>query len=287
MRSALIAAVVLLVGCGDDSGDPVERPTTFGGERPVQLQVPAAFDETRTYPLVVVLHGYGANGFVQQAFLKLGTAPDTYGVFVLAPDGLVDSNNSQFWNADPACCDFGGTGVDDVAYLGGLIDDVMEAWPVDPAQVSLIGHSNGSFMAYRLACDRADVVTSIAGLAGLGTSTPCTPSAHVSVLHIHGDADATVPYEGGNVGAATSPSAVVTVEQWATRNGCTGTAAVSGRLDIEDGLAGDETVVTVTAGCPLDGAAELWTLEGGGHLPSINAAFPDELMGWLRARPRG
>lgn len=279
-------AAVLATACGGDDGGPVERPTVFGGDRPVQLQVPAAFDEGQRYPLVVILHGYGAGGFVQQAYLKLGDVADQRGVFVLAPDGTLDSNNKQFWNADPACCDFGGSGVDDVAYVGGLIDDVIEAWPVDTAQVSLIGHSNGSFMAYRLACDRADVVTSIAGLAGLGPSVACAPSRPVSVLHIHGDADSTVPYDGGDFGGTQTPSAAMSVAQWAAFSGCTGPINDVGRLDLDDGLTGDDTVVATTGGCPVDGSADLWTIVGGGHLPSIGPAFPDEVMGWLSARPR-
>jgi polyhydroxybutyrate depolymerase len=274
--------LVVIASCGGDDDGPPERPLTFGGTRPVQLQVPASFEEGRTYPLVMILHGYGAGGFVQQAYLKLGDAPNVHDVLMLAPDGTVDSGNMQFWNADPACCDFGNTGVDDVAYLGGVLDAVMAAWPVDPARVSLIGHSNGSFMAYRLACDRSDVVTSIAGLAGLGPSTPCTPTSHVSVLHIHGTADSTVPYGGNTI----SPSAAVTVEQWGTRNACTGSAATAGRKDLDDGIAGDETTVATITGCPADGAADLWTIEGGSHLPAISANFPVEVMGWLSAHPR-
>jgi polyhydroxybutyrate depolymerase len=154
-------------------------------------------------------------------------------------------------------------------------------------QVSLVGHSNGSFMAYRMACDRSDVVTSIAGLAGLGPTAPCTPAEPVSVLHMHGTSDDIVPYDGGQTGGPVpSPGAIETVAQWGTRNGCTGASAATGRKDLDDGIAGDETAMTAIAGCPATGAAELWTLEGAEHLPSVNAAFPNELMGWLAAHPR-
>lgn len=234
----------------------------------------------------MILHGYGANGFVQQAYLKLANAADQYDALVLAPEGTVDATDRQFWNADPACCDFAQTGVDDVAYLGGVLDAVIAAWPVDTAKVSLIGHSNGSFMAFRMACDRADVVTAIAGLAGLGPSVACEPSADVNVLHLHGTSDDTVPYEGGDFGGTQSPGAIATVDAWATRNGCSGAASDTGRLDLDSGLAGEETVVRTTAGCPASGAVELWTLEGGEHLPAINDAFPVELMGWINAHPR-
>jgi len=290
MRTILAPTLLLMLtaaACGGSDDDaPVSRPTSFGGARPVTLQVPVDFDETRTYPLVMILHGYGANGFVQQAYLKLGDVADARDMLVLAPDGTTDSTGKQFWNADPACCDFGGTNVDDVAYLGGMLDEIIAAWPVDETQVSVIGHSNGAFMADRMACARADIITSVAGLAGLGPSAACTPTHAVAMLHIHGDNDGTVPYTGGAFGAATSPSAVQAIAAWGTRNGCTGTAAVSGRKDIDESLAGDETVVAPIGGCAVDGAAELWTIEGGSHLPAVNAAFPGELMGWLAAHPR-
>jgi polyhydroxybutyrate depolymerase len=278
-----LAAGVAACGGGDA---PIERPVTFGGDRPVQLQVPAGFSDDGSYPLVMILHGYGAGGFVQQNYLMLGDLADREDVLVLAPDGLVDSTNRQYWNADPACCDFASSGVDDVAYLGGLIDDVMASWPVDRSRVALIGHSNGSFMAYRMACDRADVVTQIAGLAGLGPTTPCTPSQPVQVLHIHGTADSTVPYEGGDFGSVRAPGAVATVAAFATRNGCQGAPAGAGTKDLDSNLDGAETTVAVTGDCPATGAADLWTIEGGAHLPALSAGFDDELTGWLRAHPR-
>lgn len=280
---AAVAAGAALLACG---GEPGPRPTTFGGDRPVTLQAPADLDEGRRYPVVMILHGYGANGFVQQGYLRLGDLADREDVLVLAPDGTTDSGGSQFWNADPACCDFGQTGVDDVGYLGGVLDDVRAAWPVDPARVAVIGHSNGSFMAFRMACDRADVVTAIAGLAGLGPTAPCAPARPVHVLHIHGTADATVPYDGGEFAGVITPSAAASVAAFAAHNGCTGAPAPAGTIDLDSGLPGAETTVTVTAGCPADGAADLWTIEDGGHIPGLSAGFVDELTGWLRDHRR-
>ena len=287
MRKASLVALSLLslAACGsDDDAPPVERPTTFGGARPVSLQVPRDFDATKTYPLLVILHGYGANAFLQQGFFKLNDAATPRQMFILAPDGTADSGGSQFWNADPACCDFGGTGVDDVAYLGGVIDEVRAAWPVD--DVALLGHSNGAFMAYRMACDRADVVSAIVGLAGHATTAPCAPTAPVHVLHVHGTGDATVPYETGTFGGVTSPGAVASVAAWATRNGCTGTLTAAGQKDLDGAQPGAESTVAVTGGCPATGAADLWTIPDGSHIPTLAATFPDDLTAWLAGHGR-
>jgi polyhydroxybutyrate depolymerase len=248
----------------------------FGGDRPVNLQIPA-FSDGQLYPLVLILHGYGANGFVQQAYFGLEDIVERGDAFALAPDGLVDSGGRQFWNADDACCDFDNKNPDDVAYLGGILDDVMDAWPIDPAQVRVIGHSNGGYMAYRLACDRADVVTSIVALAGNAVSVPCTPAEPVHVLHVHGTADATVPFAGA------TPS----VDQWTTHNGCSGARSDEGTLDLDSAVDGAETQISTTAGCPAGGAVELWTMNGSGHIPNLISPFDTNVSQWWAEHPRG
>lgn len=235
------------------------------------LQVPATFDEGRAYPLVLVLHGYGANGFVQQAYFGAGALATRGEAFVLAPDGTTDQNGRQFWNADPVCCDFGNLDPDDVAYLGGLVEDVIDAWPIDPDAVYSIGHSNGGFMSYRLACERSDLFSAILSLAGNAASVPCQPARPVSVLHIHGTADDVVPLAGA------APS----VGQWAGLDGCTGARARGEDLDLEVGLPGAETRTEATGGCPAGVAVDLWTVEGGGHIPSFGAAFAPAIWRWL------
>lgn len=278
MQCAIATALALAIGaCGGGGGDDddVGPPLVFGGDRPVELQVPELL-EGETYPLVVILHGYGASGFLQQAYFEMSDLAEREGVFVVAPDGLTDSAGRQFWNADATCCDFDGANPDDVGYLGGLIDDVAAAWPVDRARIRVIGHSNGGFMAYRLACERADVVTSIVVLAGVAASVPCTPAAPVHVLHLHGTADELVPY------AAAEPS----VDEWAGHNGCTGARAAAGTIDVDGAVAGDETEQAVTAGCPDDGAVELWTMTGSGHLPNLLGGFDTTIAAWWRDHPR-
>jgi polyhydroxybutyrate depolymerase len=291
MRAATLAILSALAtaACGGGAAAPDAAPTILGGDRPVKLQVPPDVQPGQTYPLVLLLHGYGANGYVQQAYLGVRDWPTDHGAFMLAPDGTPDSSGKAFWNADPACCDFDHTGVDDVAYLGGLLDTVIAERPIDPARVFVVGHSNGAFMAYRLACDRADVVTAIAGLAGAAASTAstCNPSRPVAILHMHGTADTTVPYDGADLGAGLhQPGAIESVAQWADHDGCTGALTDGDQVDLEGSLPGAETQEAATGGCPAGAAADLWTIDGGMHLPSVSPTFPDTLWGWLDAHAR-
>jgi polyhydroxybutyrate depolymerase len=271
MTSRAIVAVVL-VACGSTSTPPgTPPPRTFGGDRPVTLQIPSTLEAGKLYPLVLILHGFGANGFVQEAYFGMSSLAADDTAFVLAPDGTTNSMGKQFWNADPNCCDLEHQGPDDVAYLGGLIDEVSAAWPIDPKAVTVIGHSNGGYMAYRLACDRADVIGDIIVLAGQAASTTCAPSQAVNVLHLHGTADDTVPF------AVAAPS----VQTWAAYDRCGTTRDPGPALDLDGTLAGSETHTEATAGCPAGVAVDFWTIDGGGHIPSITTAFEPAVWQWL------
>lgn len=272
-----LTLAVALVGCGGDSSSG-PRTTSFGGDRPAELKVPAMLTEGKQYPLLVVLHGYSATGLLQAAFFGVGDLPAADRALVIAPDGTTNSMGKQFWNADPACCDFDGQNPDDVAYIGGLIDDIKAEWPVDPGKVFILGHSNGGYMAYRMACERADAIAAIASLAGNAASMPagCNPAREVSVVHMHGTADEVVPYTG----------AVPSVDQWAAKNGCGTTRTQTADLDLDNAIAGSETHVQPTADCPPTGAVELWTMEGSSHIPVMNSSFSTTLLDWFDAHAR-
>jgi polyhydroxybutyrate depolymerase len=296
LLATLAACTADGAGISDDAPDAggvvdvdarTDRPLVYGGDRPVDLQIPPTLEPGVSYPLVLILHGFTATGSLQQSYLQLTNLAADPGAFVLAPDGTTNSNGQRFWNASAACCDFEGSGVDDVAYLGGLIDAVSADWPVD--RVYVVGHSNGAFMAYRMACERADVITAIAGLAGAAGAPddyPCDPASPVSSLHIHGTADTVIAYGGGTNGNASYPGALASIEQWAVRNGCATSRTAAGTLDLDSGLLGAETTVENVDECPDGIAMTLWTIQGGSHVPSFQSGFPTTLVDWLWARDR-
>lgn len=285
-----IVLLATLAACGGGSSSPPDAlPTTLGGDRPVKLQVPPNVEPGKTYPLVLVLHGYGVDGYVQQRVLQLATLPADHGAFVLAPDGTIDSTDHRFWNADPVCCNMDGSTVDDVAYLGGLLDTVIAERPIDRSRVFVVGHSNGAFMAYRLACDRSDVVTAIAGLAGAASSTAsnCNPTHPVAILHMHGTLDDMIPYDGADLpGGLHMPGAIESVTQWAGHDACTGARSNTGMIDVDQSISDAETTTSSFAGCPTGAAVELWTIAGAGHVPDLPPAFEGQVWGWLDAHAR-
>ncbi len=321
-----VAAPVALAGCGDDAATsddddatssdddsddndvtssdddddddevteyPENPPTTVGGERPATVIRPKDYDPTKSYPLLMVLHGFGATGLAQDVYFGLSGRVDRDQFVLIRPDGTMNGKKQRFWNATPACCAFGQP-VDDVAYLTGLVEEVKASHNIDAGRVYLIGHSNGGFMSYRLACEASEVFTGIVSLAGAtyADMTLCAPATQpVSVLQVHGTADDTILYDGGNLGVAgvgDYPSAEGSVRQHAAIAGCDVDAAVDGATrDIDAQIAGDETTTRVWGtGCAPGTAFELWTIPGGVHIPPITRTAGREMIAWLFALDR-
>ena len=258
-------------------------------DRPYGLKVPAGYDGQHPVPLVVLLHGYTSNGATQAAYFGLTDEADRAGFLLAYPDGTRDRFGNRFWNATDACCDFFHSGVDDVAYLDAVIADISAKYPVDPARIYVVGHSNGAFMAHRYACDRAAKVAAIVTLAGMTwkDQSHCGAGLPVSVLHVHGRDDMTIRYEGGATPAGVYPGAVETVGDWAKKDGCSGALTVTGRkLDLDGTIPGDETDEASWTGCPAGTAVTLWTIEGGGHVPAFNQHWAESIWAFLAAHPK-
>ena len=276
----------LVIGVGDSGACQVP----LGGDRPVTVHVPPSYVAGTPIPLVVMLHGYGASAALEETYLRLRPLADQRGFLYVHPDGTIDLINNRFWNATDACCNIFGSTVDDSTYLSNVIAGVAAKYSVDAKRVFVMGHSNGGFMAYRLACDHADQIAAIVSLAGAMFNDPmqCTPSSPVSVLEIHGTADTTIPYDGGSIVGHPFPSAPVTVGDWVTLDGCATMPDNSAApLDLDSSLAGAETTVEkFTTGCLSGSEVDLWTIQGGAHIPTLSSQFSPDLIDFLLTHPK-
>jgi polyhydroxybutyrate depolymerase len=276
-------------GAGGSSGAGGADAGPIGGDRPVQIHVPSSYQPGTPVPLVMMLHGYSATGQLEEAYLGITHQSDLHGFIYAMPNGTVDKTGLQFWNATDACCDLYGTGVDDSTYLSNVISEIEARYTIDPKRVYLVGHSNGGFMSYRMACDHADQVVALVSLAGAMWEdvSLCKPSAPVSTLEIHGTADTVIAYDGGTNAGHTYPSAPTTVSDWVTFDGCSATPdTTSPPLDLDSSLPGDETTVTKYGSCKAGGHAELWTINGGAHVPLLSTAFTPDVIQFLYDHPR-
>ena len=281
-----VGLVALLTIAGTASGQSIDL-----GRGELPLRVPAGYSSDTPIPLVVLLHGYGYTGARQDAYLKFGELVDGHGFLLVHPDGTQQESgrNPRFWNASKACCDFGGSTVDDSAYVLSIINTIKSEYSIDAKRVYLIGHSNGGFMSYRAALDHSDTIAAIASLAGAASSDDRPAPPHpVHVLQIHGTDDSTIAYEGDEIQGTSYPGAVETVERWAAYNGCAVEGMVQDqKIDLEGEITGLETTVTRYAkGCTAGGSSELWTIAGGSHVPSVSDSFGTHVIEWLLAHPK-
>jgi polyhydroxybutyrate depolymerase len=282
-----------LTGCADSNSCASNPALQVGGERPAQVLIPSDYTTSTRYPLVIVLHGYGASGLVQSAYLGLDTRVDSQQYILVMPDGTENISGQKFWNATPACCappvpEFQ---VDDVAYIRSLITQAAATYSIDPARIGLIGHSNGGFMSLRMACEASDLVTSVVSLAGSTfiDDASCAPTSHpVSVLAMHGDEDKTIRYGGGETPWGPYPGAAETIERFAAHAQCnTSNPTLAPNRDVDASIAGAETRVLEYSGCPQGVDVTLWTLVGSPHVP-----FPwvpdalDSMVDWMLEHPR-
>ena len=225
-----------------------------------------------------------------EAEYQLEPLAEKQGFLYVRPNGTPNSWGDLSWNATDACCNSSTPQVDDSAYLISVVDRIKSAYKVDPRRVFVFGISNGGFMAHRLACDHADEISAIVSVVGSTFLDPqmCRPSEPVSVLEIHGTADDSVPYDGGQFESGHPfPGSEQTVADWATFNGCDATRTLTGEhLDLEARLTGSETVVSRFDGCPAGIAVELWTVEGGSHALQITPDFVPEALAFLAAHPK-
>jgi len=226
---------------------------------------------------------------ILRLYLQLAPLAEARGFLYAHPDGKIDSQGKYFWNATDACCDMDGSGVDDSAYLDAIIKEVEATYNVDRSRIYLIGHSNGGFMSYRMACDHADEIAALVSLEAATYAGPrkCAPSEPVATLEIHGTSDDTISYDGGKILGHRYPGAVATTKMWAKYDGCrlVPDSPAPAPHDIEANMP-PATVTAYSTGCAPNGHAELWTEEGGSHIPKLTPTFGEQVVAYLLAHPK-
>ena len=238
-----------------------------GLTRKYLIHVPRKYNDRGPAPLVVALHGGGGSMEYQADDSKYGLIKksEETGTILVFPNGYSrrDSGRLATWNAGECCGPAHEVNVDDVGFIRAMLIEVRKKLHVDADRIYATGMSNGGLMAYRLACEMADVFRAIAPVAGTDNTLTCTPSRPVSVLHIHAKNDSHVLFEGG-AGPDAFKSAVneftsvpATISKWTKLNACTSppkrTLKVKGAYCERYEPCKSETVV------------ELCVTESGGH----------------------
>ena len=266
---------------------------TIAGERPAQVLIPGSLKPKVAAPLIVALHGFTASTSELMSLMNLSGEANKRGVVLAVPSGTRNNDGLTFWNATGSCCDFNGSGVDDSQYLMDLVKQVSSKVSIDQKRIYFVGHSNGGFMSYTVACNNSDKIAAIVNLAGstYADSSLCNADHPVSVLQINGTADELIHIAGGNVfddAKQPYPSVLDETSYWAGINGCsTKVPAVVGKakFNYESAIAGSETTKSAYK-CPKGVAVEMWTIADGRHVPKLNSAFVSAVFDFLLAHKK-
>ncbi len=264
--------------------DPLPDHLVLGpDDRPANLLLPPDPPDA-PIPVVILLHSYGSTASTQDLYFGLSQAQSTRPFALMLPEGTSDITGQPFWNATSYCCDFYGSGVDDLSYLQGLIDELHDQPTFDVDSLHLVGHSNGGFMAYRLACEAAEAIDSVVALGASAQASPsaCEPDDTTSILHIHGSMDAVIYYSGV---LGFYPGARTLARRWAERNDCRGNSEIADYIDLDLLIPGNETSRRHFHGCPDTGDVQLWTILGGAHIPTLSTDFSDYILDFSLANP--
>ena len=261
--------------------------TSFPGARPFNLFVPSTYNSATPAALIIALHGFDQDGAKFEKYLNLTPIAEADDILYVHPNGTADTHGVRFWNGTPECCDFQSPKVDDDDYIMSIIDQVSARYSVDPNRIYVIGHSNGGFMANRLACDHADRIAAVVNIAG-GTFTSasmCKPAAPISVLEIWGSKDVT--YKGNHILGKPISGAEKIFAAWGSLNKCVGPSQrIPEKLDLDRKISGAETTQTQYLECPSGTAIEFWRISGATHVPNLSKDFTKDVVDFLLAHPK-
>ena len=240
----------------------VERKLSVGGlDRSYLIYIPAKARAAASVPVVLVFHSSGSTPEAIAKTTGFNDKADTEGFVVVYPRGTPTKQVADkfWWNGGLCCGAAQKNQVDDVAFVRALLDDLATVVPVDGRRIFATGLYTGALMSYRLGCEMADRIAAVGAVAGTQNVETCRPAQPISIVDIHGTADAVVPY-GGGVGNSVKnfsfASVKDTIDFWVTADQCPGTVTRE-----ESGPVVHETYSPCSDGT----AVELYTIQDGGH----------------------
>jgi poly(3-hydroxybutyrate) depolymerase len=178
------------------------------------VRLPANYDKTKAYP--VVLGGGGCGN-------SSGTAGATGGLKTLptGQDVAIQVGLSYVYGTDQGACFQDDTALTpEVAYLDAVLADVEATYCVDVSKVFAAGYSSGSAEALLFGCARAGTIRGTAHAAGIHRlDRPACADAPVAAMFVVGKDDTAHPIAGPTGSAAARDDILL-------RNGCSSSQVV-------------------------------------------------------------
>lgn len=231
-------------------GDAPSPLASGGLDRKYLLHVPPSYDGTRQTPLVLNLHGFGSNGRQQALYSGLPAKGDREGFIVVSPDG---TGTPLHWT-------YPGLGIDDIAFIRDLFDQLEGDLCIDPHRIFVAGISNGAAFAQQVACAMPDRIAAVAAVAALVYPARCGTTAPIAVIGFHGTDDPCVPFQGGTSQCGQRlpvPAIETSAKNWAAHDGCDIAPA-------EQQFSAHVRTIAYSR-CKDETAVVLFVVDGGGH----------------------
>ncbi len=227
--------------------------------RTYMVHMPASYDMSRSYAVVLSFHGYGGNAAGMDHSSGFSQLADRQGFIAVYPQGLLDGDGGKpFWASVGPIDD----GIDDALFVSDVLNELQKDFCIDAHRIYATGFSNGGGMTGFLACRLAGRIAAFAPISGNFYALPggCHPGRPVPILDFHGTADGTLPYMGISVSKNPVwplPPIPQWLQEWATRDGCTHGPAIFLR---QSNVTGEQW-----SGCQENAAVVHYRIEGGGH----------------------
>ncbi|MBI1876245.1 MAG: dienelactone hydrolase family protein [Acidobacteria bacterium] len=165
---------------------------------PYRVHVPKAYNGSKPFPLIVALHGLGANedSFLDGYSKRLPELAEQHGYLVAAPlgyrvDGFYGSGVAG--SNDPVTRRTRELSEQDVMQV---LARMRRDYKIDEQRIYLMGHSMGAIGTWYLTAKYPDVWAAVAPFSGLGTPASVARMKHIPQFVVHGDADPTVNVSG-------------------------------------------------------------------------------------------
>jgi polyhydroxybutyrate depolymerase len=214
------------------AGETTQTIMVGGRSRTFVRHIPPGYTGRTPVPVVIDFHPLGGTGASWKGSTGWGALADREGFIMIWPDGVSNS-----WNAGRCCRAAFEQNIDDVGFTRAIIAALARDACIDGKRVYASGCSNGGGMAFKVACDAADVIAAVAPVdfdcvtseaaSDRTCGARCAPSRPISEIQFRGTADTAVPYEGGlrSGGTTTFPGAQETFMSFGSINMCTGSPA--------------------------------------------------------------
>jgi poly(3-hydroxybutyrate) depolymerase len=169
--------------------------TSNSKTREYYLILPTNYNPSKSYPLVIMLHGMIATAEMALSWFKEipTNMPDA---IYIAPQGLKHAETGGGANGQEVT---GWANVDgqDIQFMKDLVSAAQKDYCVDSQRVFAVGFSYGGMFSYAIGCELGGIFRAIAPMSGAIMSGCKLSGKPVAMWASHGTSDSLVPVASG------------------------------------------------------------------------------------------